>query len=68
MMAASDPSKEETALSRVSTYLNFQGDTEEAFTFYASVFGTEFTVPISGSATCPRLRVPPSFPNTSGRR
>ena len=33
-------------MSRVSTYLNFMGDTEEAFTFYASVFGTEFSVPI----------------------
>jgi PhnB protein len=30
----------------VSTYLNFQGNTEEAFTFYASVFGTEFSGPI----------------------
>lgn len=28
-------------MSRVSTYLNFMGDTEEAFRFYASVFGTE---------------------------
>ena len=28
------------AMSRVSTYLNFMGQTEEAFTFYASVFGT----------------------------
>jgi PhnB protein len=26
----------------VSTYLNFAGTTEEAFTFYKSVFGTEF--------------------------
>ena len=28
-------------MSRVSTYLNFMGDTEEAFRFYASAFGTE---------------------------
>ena len=27
-------------MSRVSTYLNFMGDTEEAFQFYESVFGT----------------------------
>ena len=33
-------------MSRVSTYLNFMGDTEEAFTFYAGVFGTEFSVPL----------------------
>ena len=31
---------------RVSTYLNFMGNTEEAFTFYKSVFGTEFFSPI----------------------
>ena len=29
-------------MARVSTYLNFPGTTEEAFTFYKSVFGTEF--------------------------
>jgi PhnB protein len=31
----------EVAMSRVCTYLNFMGQTEEAFAFYASVFGTE---------------------------
>lgn len=30
-------------MSRVSTYLNFSRNTEEAFTFYKSVFGGEFT-------------------------
>jgi PhnB protein len=30
----------------VSTYLNFERNTEEAFTFYKSVFGTEFLGPI----------------------
>jgi PhnB protein len=29
-------------MARVSTYLNFPGNTEEAFTFYKSVFGGEF--------------------------
>lgn len=29
-------------MGRVSTYLNFPGTAEEAFTFYKSVFGTEF--------------------------
>jgi PhnB protein len=29
-------------MSRVSTYLNFMGNAEEAFLFYRSVFGTEF--------------------------
>jgi PhnB protein len=31
---------------RVSTYLNFMGNTEEAFNFYSSVFGTEFLGPV----------------------
>ena len=30
-------------MSRVSTYLNFMGQTEEAFRFYAGVFGTEIS-------------------------
>lgn len=30
-------------MTRVSTYLNFARNTEEAFTFYKSVFGGEFT-------------------------
>lgn len=30
-------------MARVSTYLNFTGRTEEAFNFYKSVFGGEFT-------------------------
>ncbi len=28
-------------MARVNTYLNFQGQTEEAFTFYAKAFGTD---------------------------
>ena len=31
-------------MARVSTYLNFQGQTEEAFAFYAKTFGTEITM------------------------
>ena len=30
-------------MSRVNTYLNFQRNTEDAFNFYRSVFGGEFT-------------------------
>ncbi len=30
-------------MASVSTYLNFTNETEAAFTFYKSVFGTEFT-------------------------
>ena len=29
-------------MSRVNTYLNFNGQTEEAFNFYKSIFGTDF--------------------------
>jgi PhnB protein len=29
-------------MSRVSTYLNFMGTTEEAFAFYKSIFGTDY--------------------------
>jgi PhnB protein len=31
-------------MARVNTYLNFQGQTEEAFTFYAKIFGTQVTM------------------------
>ena len=30
-------------MARVSTYLNFQGQAEEAFAYYAKIFGTEVT-------------------------
>jgi PhnB protein len=33
-------------MSRVTTYLNFQGRTEEAFRFYGDVFGTQIAGPI----------------------
>lgn len=33
-------------MARVSTYLNFPRSTAAAFSFYKSVFGTEFTAPI----------------------
>lgn len=32
-------------MASVSTYLNFPGNTEEAFLFYKSVFNTDFTAP-----------------------
>jgi PhnB protein len=33
-------------MATVSTYLNFPRNTEAAFMFYKSVFGTEFSAPI----------------------
>ena len=31
-------------MAQVNTYLNFQGQTEEAFTFYATTFGTKISM------------------------
>lgn len=33
-------------MARVTTYLIFNGNTEEAFLFYRSVFQTEFAMPV----------------------
>ncbi len=40
-------------MARVSTYLNFPGNTEEAFNFYKTVFGTEFHGPINRMGEVP---------------
>lgn len=40
-------------MARVSTYLNFERNTEEAFNFYRSVFGTEFEGEISRMGEAP---------------
>jgi PhnB protein len=40
-------------MARVSTYLNFSRNTEEAFNFYKSVFGGEFTGGISRFSDIP---------------
>lgn len=44
-------------MGKVAIYLNFQGETEEAFNFYKSVFRTEFSAPIM------RMRDMPADPN-----
>ena len=44
-------------MARVSTYLNFMGDTEQAFAFYAKVFGTEPSTPLM------RMRDMPAGPD-----
>jgi PhnB protein len=46
-------------MNRVSTYLNFMGNTEAAFTFYRLVFGTEYLAPIM------RIGDMPADPNMS---
>jgi PhnB protein len=40
-------------MARVSTYLNFPRSTERAFNFYRSVFGGEFSAPISRFSEIP---------------
>jgi PhnB protein len=68
-------------MARVSTYLNFMGNTEEAFAFYRSVFDTEFDGPIQYMGEVPAdPKRPPlsehekglvmhvSLPITSGHR
>lgn len=40
-------------MARVSTYLNFQGNAEEAFEFYRSVFGTDYIGPIQRMGDVP---------------
>jgi len=46
-------------MARVSTYLNFQGNTEEAFLFYKSVFATEFEGGIHRMKDVPAEGMPP---------
>jgi PhnB protein len=48
-------------MSRVNTYLNFQGNTEEAFNYYASVFGTQFPSPITRFGDLPANPALPAF-------
>ncbi|NHN25948.1 VOC family protein [Flavobacterium jejuense] len=45
-------------MSKVAIYLNFQGNAEKAFTFYKSVFKTDFSMPIM------RVKDLPPDPNT----
>ena len=49
-------------MSRVSTYLNFPRSTEEAFRFYASVFGTAFNGPIMRFGDAPAQPGQPPLP------
>lgn len=44
-------------MAQVSTYLNFMGNTEDAFKFYREAFGTEFIAPIT------YMRDTPADPN-----
>ncbi len=50
------------AMSKVSIYLNFQGNTAEAFNFYKSVFETEFAAPIMYNRDIASTPGMPPFP------
>lgn len=49
-------------MAKVSIYLNFQGNTEEAFNFYKSVFKTDFSVPFVYNKDLPKQEGMPPFP------
>jgi len=48
-------------MAKVSTYLNFQNQTEEAFQFYQSVFGGEFTGGIARFSDIPQTEGMPTI-------
>lgn len=48
-------------MSRVAIYLNFQGNTAEAFQYYKSVFGTEFSAPMMFIRDLPADPAGPQF-------
>ena len=49
-------------MARVSTYLNFERSTEDAFNFYRSVFGTQFSGPIMRVGDIPSQPGQPATP------
>jgi PhnB protein len=54
-------------MARVSTYLNFPRNTEEAFNFYKSVFGTEFVGGINRLGEVPPQEGAPSMAEADKR-
>lgn len=49
-------------MAKVSIYLNFMGNTEEAFNFYKTVFKTEFVSPIARMKDIPLSPGDPQIP------
>ncbi len=54
-------------MARVSTYLNFMGNTEEAFEFYRTVFGTDYSAPIMRIGDTPADPNGPQFTDAEKR-
>jgi PhnB protein len=55
-------------MSRVSTYLNFMGDCEEAFEFYRRIFGTEYLVAAVRMSDIPQAPGSPDLPEIEQNR
>ena len=55
-------------MAQTSTYLNFNGTTEAAFTFYKSVFGTEFAGPIARMGDAPPQEGQPPLSDRPAQR
>ncbi|WP_342619365.1 VOC family protein [Rhodoferax sp. GW822-FHT02A01] len=49
-------------MARTSTYLNFNGNTEQAFAFYRTVFGGEFNGPVHRFRDAPAAPGQPPMP------
>ena len=49
-------------MARTSTYLNFNGDTEQAFAFYRTVFGGEYNGPVHRFRDAPAAPGQPPMP------
>jgi PhnB protein len=52
-------------MARVSTYLNFKNQTEEAFNFYKTVFGTEFMGTVTRFSDIPPQEGAPPMPDSA---
>ncbi len=51
-------------MANVSIYLNFMGNTEEAFNYYKNVFKTEFSAPVMRNKDMPQQEGMPSLSET----
>ncbi len=52
-------------MAQTNIYLNFPGNTEEAFNFYRSVFGGEFTGGINRFGDMPQMENMPPLDDTT---
>lgn len=55
-------------MAQVTTYLNFDGTTEEAFAFYKDVFGTDYLMPPMRMSDMPPQEGAPTLAEDEARR